>query len=39
VVYCQANIGQDADIKVHGGKIGELDGISAEIGVGLSYRF
>lgn len=39
LVYGQVNIGQDADVKMDGEKIGELDGISAEIGVGLSYSF
>lgn len=39
LAYCQAYLGNKADLKIDGEKVGEFDDVSAEIGIGLTYSF
>lgn len=39
LAYCQAYLGNEADLEINGEKVGEFDDVSAEIGIGLTYSF
>ncbi|MBR4317500.1 MAG: hypothetical protein IKT85_01985 [Kiritimatiellae bacterium] len=39
LIYCQAYLGDRAEVQLKGTTIGEVNGLSAEVGIGLTYAF